>query len=300
MVDRARIVMQDRFLPVMRAQQAVTKSFGITIPESHNAYLTETTFSGKVGRHLFEIDEEYTKPIISLIAGSKALTADTVGLWLAARHAVERNAYIATINPAMPDGGSGMTDAEAQQVLADAAAGPDAARLDQIGDLIDKLRERSLKLREDAGLITHQEAQLWRTQYQFYVPLKGFSETDHSEAVLDLTGTGRRYNVRGGETKRALGRRSEAFNPLQSAITQAQEVAIRAEKRAPFSPASSLSFERENSALTVGVGRSKCRKASGPTISETRISRSTGCRPGAPLGASKNSGRIPMTTDLPA
>lgn len=230
-VDKARIRLQDRFLPVLRAQEAVMRATGAPLPADHNAYLTETTFSGKVGRHLFEIDEDFTKPIIAKIAATKGgLTADSVGEWLTARHAAERNAQIAKINPQMPDGGSGMMTADAQAILAAAASGPHAQTLQEIGNLIDALRERTLKLREDAGLITHQEANLWRNQYAHYVPLKGFAETDHSEAVLDVTGIGRRFNVRGGETRRALGRSSEAFNPLQAAITQAQEVAIRAEK----------------------------------------------------------------------
>ena len=230
-VDRARIYIQDRFLPVLRAQEAVEALHGQPLGPSHNAYLTETTFSGKVGRHLFEIDHEYTKPIIDIIARTRGgLTAESVGTWLYARHAIERNAHIASINPAMPDGGSGMTNADAQMIMAQAAAGPHAAALHEIGVLIDALRERTITLRENAGLITHAEANLWRNQYRHYVPLKGFAETDHSEAMLDVTGTGRRFNTRGEETKRALGRRSEAFNPLQAAITQAQEVSVRAEK----------------------------------------------------------------------
>ena len=230
-IDRARVYIQDRFLPVLRAQEAIERATGRRLPPEQRAYTAETTFSGKVGRHLFEVDEDFVKPIIRLIAASKGrLTAEAVGEWLYARHAIERNAKIASINPAMPDGGSGMTNAEAKQILADAAASPDAARLVEIGSLIDKLRERTLSLREDAGLITHDEASDWRKMYRHYVPLKGFAETDHAEAVLDITGIGKRFNVRGGESRRALGRKSEAFNPLQAAFTQAQEVAIRAEK----------------------------------------------------------------------
>lgn len=230
-VDRARIYIQDRFLPVLRAQQAVSALAGQPLTASHNAYIAETQFSGKVGRHLFEIDHEYTKPIIDIIAATNGgLTAESVGEWLYARHAIERNAHIASINPAMPDGGSGMTTADAGAILAQAAAGPHAAALGRIGALLDRLRERTLKLREDAGLISPTEANIWRSQYKHYVPLKGFAETDHSEAMLDVTGVGRRFNTRGEESKRALGRRSEAFNPLVAAITQAQEVAVRAEK----------------------------------------------------------------------
>lgn len=249
-IDRVRIKIQDRFLPVLRAQQAIERATGSSLTDDQNAYLKETTFSGKVGRHLFEIDEDYTKPIIDLIAETKGdLTADDVGAWLYARHAVERNQRIASINPAMPDGGSGMMTADAQGLLAAAAAGPHAARLDKIGALIDGLRERTLKLREDRGLITHAEAHLWRTQYKHYVPLKGFADTDLSEAVLDLSGVGRRFNTRGPETKRALGRNSQAFNPLQAAITQAQEVSIRAEKNAVGQAAYELAKDFPSPAL---------------------------------------------------
>lgn len=229
--DRARIYIQDRFLPVLRAQQAVERAAGAPLPQSHDAYTAETTFSGKVGRHLFEIDEEYTKPIIDLIAETKGgLDADDVGTFLYARHAKERNAQIASINMNMPDGGSGMSDAEADVIMSDFQAGPHWDRLQKIADKIDQLRDRTLNLRLNAGLISKQEYDLWKNQYQFYVPLKGFAETDHSEAMLDVTGVGRRFNTRGAETKRALGRESEAFNPLQAALTQAQETAIRAEK----------------------------------------------------------------------
>lgn len=230
-LDRARVKFQDRFLPVLRAQQAIEAANGQALPQDQNAYITETTFSGKAGRHLFEIDEDYTKPIIDQIAASNGrMDAESVGNWLYARHAVERNAQIAKINASMPDGGSGMTNADAGRILADVAASPDAARYAEIGKLIDGLRERTLKLREDAGLISNKDAASWRAQYKAYVPLKGFADTDHSEATLDLSGVGKRFNVKGPETRRALGRESEAFNPLQAAISQAKETAVRAEK----------------------------------------------------------------------
>ena len=153
--DRARMIIQDRMLPIRRAQEAIVARRGKPLPSGMDVYGVETTFSGKVGRHLFEIDEGFTKPIIDLIAKSKGLTADSVGQWLYARHAIERNARIASINPRMPDGGSGMMDADAQQILAQAVASPHAAALNQIGALVDQLREQTLKMREDAGLITH-------------------------------------------------------------------------------------------------------------------------------------------------
>ena len=126
---------------------------------------------------------------------------------------------------------SGLND-QFEAILAAAAASPDAATLDKIGTLVDQLRERSLILRQNKGLITATEANRWRTQYKHYVPLKGWADTDLSDSMLDVSGVGRRFNTRGQESRMALGRSSEAFNPLQAIITQAQEVAIRAEKNA--------------------------------------------------------------------
>lgn len=230
-VDRARVQVQDRFLPVLRAQEAIERATGRAVPEQMNAYLAEETFSGKVGRHLFEIDEEFTKPIIDLISETNGeMTVDTVGKWLTARHAKERNHYIASINDKMPDGGSGMTNAEAESVLRDVASGKYAESYQKIGKMLDDLRDRTMDLRVDAGLMTKRDAMLLRSQYKHYVPLKGFEKADNYEAYLNLHGVNARYTVKGQETQRALGRSSEAFNPLQAAITQAQEVAVRAEK----------------------------------------------------------------------
>lgn len=251
-VDTARIFLQDRFLPVLRAQEAVIRETGRAIPEDQNAYRAEETFSGKVGRHLFEIDEDYTKPIIDLMvgeSGQERLDDGYVGKWLYARHAVERNERIAAINPNKPDGGSGMMTDEARQILAEARSGPNFERLKEIGKLIDNLRERTLALRVDAGLMTEDEAQVWRDQYKAYVPLKGFADTENSDAMLDIGGVGRRFNVRGAESRMALGRGSEAFSPLQAAITQAQEVAIRAEKNRVGNALYNLAKENEAPAL---------------------------------------------------
>ena len=170
-IDGARIKFQDRFLPVLRAQEAIERSTGEQLPEEVNAYLAEETFSGKVGRHLFEIDEDFTKPIVDIIAQSKGeLTVDDIGDYLTARHAKERNAYIASINDEMPDGGSGMTNAQADKILKDAESGAHADDMKQIAKLVDNLRERTIDLRVDAGLMSKQDAAVWRNQYKAYVP----------------------------------------------------------------------------------------------------------------------------------
>lgn len=228
--DSMRTSIQDRMLPILRAQQVVERELGRNLPESHQAYLAEEMYSGRAGAKLDKIDREFTSKIIGIMGNTKGMTVETVGQYLYARHAAERNARIAKINEDFPDGGSGMSNDEAKAILDGIASTPQAAAYEEIGDLIDTLREQSIDLRLEAGLMTEEEANAWRAAYQHYVPLKGWAETEGAEADLDVTGAGRGYNVRGPESMRALGRGSEAFNPLVAAITQAQEVVIRAEK----------------------------------------------------------------------
>lgn len=228
--DRARVRVQDRFLPVLRAQQAIERATGQKLGDEYDAYRVEETFSGKAGQHLDRIDQDFTRNIIDLIAEQKDLTGEMVGDWLTARHAKERNKRISEINKKLPDGGSGMTNAEADKIIAEMKASPHQAALDKIGDLIGEMRNRTLDLRVEAGLMTKEDADALRAMYKHYVPLKGFAETDNAEAALDVSGIGSKYTVKGKETKRALGRTSRSFNPLIASIVQAQEVAIRAEK----------------------------------------------------------------------
>ena len=229
-LDSFRSKFQDRFLPMRRAQEAVEKALGHPLDEDLDAYGAEELFSGRAGFKLDRIDNEFTAPIIKIIGNTPGMTPETVGRYLYARHAAERNARIAEINEDLPDGGSGMADDEAAAILAEIEASDAASGYKEIGKLIDRLREWSINERIEHGLMTEFEARAWAGAYQHYVPLKGWAETDGTDAELDISGIGRGYNVRGDETRRALGRQSEAFNPLVAAITQAQEVAVRSEK----------------------------------------------------------------------
>lgn len=228
LVDRVRVEFQDKFLPVLRAQQAIERATGKPLAAAADAYQAETTYSGRVGRRLFEIDNRFTKPILAQIAGSKGLTRAMVDEFLLARHAEERNRHIASINPAMPDGGSGMSTADARAKLAAYRAGPHAAALGEVARLIDQMRREGMRLRVQAGLMTAAEANQWRMKYRFYVPLQGWEETDYAGSGTGSVGMG----VTGAESKRAMGRGAGNISqsPLAVALVQAQELAIRAEK----------------------------------------------------------------------
>ncbi len=239
-----RRTVQDRMLILRRMREVTEKDTGKKISKENDPYFAEERYSGRVGDRLEDIDANYTQPIIDLIAkapktikvtdqkGEVREGAEATSLWLMARHAKERNAHIASINDRMPDGGSGLTNAEADAILKSAAAYQPT--LDQIGDLTDKLGQQMITIREDAGLLSAKDALIWRRMYKHYVPLQKFAEDDMFDGVVNDRGTamGRKFNVRGKEQQAAMGRSTEAFDPLATLLTQAMEVAVRAEKNA--------------------------------------------------------------------
>lgn len=241
-IDKMRVKLQDRMLPLLRAEQAVERLTGTKVDKKNSPYYAEERYTTRVGYRLDQIEERFTRPIVALISsapspiritdasGNERKGYEAVSLWLMARHAKERNAHIASINPKMPDGGSGLTNAEADAILAQ--AGANASHLNKIGNMTDALGQEMIDVREAAGLLSAKDAMIWRRMYKHYMPLRNFAETDMYDDIVNEGGTnmGRKYNARGAESKQALGRNSEAFDPLATILTQAQEVAIRAEK----------------------------------------------------------------------
>jgi len=228
--DLALTRIQSTMLPFRRAQEIIEREMGAPIPEDLNAVVAAKLYPGRTGYKLESISDNFITPIIDIIGRTKGMTSETVGDYLYARHAAERNKHIAKINPDMPEDGSWMSDASATAILDGINASPAASSYEEIGALIDRLREQTIQERVDMGLMTETEAEVLRNSYEYYVPLKGWDETDNADATLDVSGIGRGYNVRGNETRRAFGRTTKAFNPLIAAFTQAQEVVVRGEK----------------------------------------------------------------------
>ncbi|EFD9545231.1 hypothetical protein CLD55_004490, partial [Escherichia coli] len=95
--------MQDKFQVLKAVQENIRKTGG-KIDDSNNAYMAEELFHGKAENDLNVMKERYVQPLVKLLADYKIAQAD-LDEYLYARHAPERNAHIAKINPKMPDGG---------------------------------------------------------------------------------------------------------------------------------------------------------------------------------------------------
>lgn len=188
---KAQRVVQDKFNR-FRVIQDWLKTQGVQLSEAGDVYRAEERFHARVANQIEDFREATLKPLVAKSQKAGFKMAD-IAQFLHAQHAEERNIAIAKINPKFPDGGSGMTTAEARTILA--AASPE---LKQIAAEWRQLADDSLELKLQAGLITQEQADAFRAKYAYYVPLRGGPEEQL------MVGTGKGLKVRHKE-QRALG-----------------------------------------------------------------------------------------------
>ncbi|ENC0558028.1 hypothetical protein ABK595_002132 [Escherichia coli] len=216
--------MQDKFQMLKAVQENIRKTGG-KIDDSNNAYMAEELFHGKAENDLNVMKERYVQPLAKLLADYKIAQAD-LDEYLYARHAPERNAHIAKINPKMPDGGSGMTNAEAAEIMQRVRNSGKQAQYDRLAGIIDDMLARRREIIREAGLEESGVVDAWQKAYRYYVPLKG----QDVDGVVSLPRTGKGFTIGGRESKQAMGRASRAQSPSTQAIQDLSESLIRNRK----------------------------------------------------------------------
>lgn len=214
--------MQDKF-QVLKAVQDKIRESGGKLDDSNNAYLAEELFHGKAENDLNAMKERYVKPLAKLLADYD-IPQSALDEYLYARHAPERNLHIAKINPKMPDGGSGMTNAEAAGIMDRVRRSGKQAQYDRLAGIVDDMLARRRELIKTAGLEKDATVDAWQDTYKHYVPLKG----QDADGVLPRTGKG--YVIGGRESKSAMGRKSKAQSPSTQAVQDLTESLIRSRK----------------------------------------------------------------------
>jgi hypothetical protein len=199
------------------------KNTGTEIADRFNTYLQEELYHGRVAKRTQDFIESELEPLLKKLSDSGIPMADFEHyLW--ARHAEERNAQIAKVNPDMPDGGSGLTNAEAKAYL----SGIDdnaKANLEKIADMVDAINKRSRQLLVEYGIEDMDTAMKMESAYQHYVPLmrdemeKGFGG-----------GTGQGFSIKGNSTKRAMGSNKAVVDILANIAQQREKFIVRGEK----------------------------------------------------------------------
>jgi hypothetical protein len=119
---------------------------------------------------------------------------------------------------------SGMTNAQADDILSRAAASGKQKHYDEISAASRDLQSRKLKLAVQYGLLSEEASRDWQSKYgPDYIPLKT-TKNDPSETTFG----GSSFSIKGRESERAKGRTSLADDLLGFAIVDYGAVASRA------------------------------------------------------------------------
>jgi hypothetical protein len=227
--DYIRRRLQDKMHPLRQTQAEVAKKRGVeALPDELDALQAEESFYGKAEEHLRKLKDNLVRPLTEEMTKRNVSQAE-LDLYLYAKHAEERNEAIAEINPDMPDGGSGMTTAQADAILDRIEIDNRTADFEATSKYIYDILQAQRDTLKAGGLTVSDEVDVWEANYENYVPLKG-----HAQGEPDAKGStrraGRGFDIRGKETLRALGRRSLSESPMINAIIDSTAAITRAEK----------------------------------------------------------------------
>lgn len=188
---------------------------GIDLSSEADVWGYEARMHGTVATRVEDFREGTVKPVIDRIQKA-GFTTEQVAEYLHAAHAQERNAQIASIDPKTLDG-SGMTDAEAQAILAKAPQG-----LAELAREVQSITDSTRQILLDAGIISQEMADAWSEAYKNYVPLKGGDETKQG-------GVGKGLSV-DGRQKRALGHGARDEKIIENILRDHERAIMLAEK----------------------------------------------------------------------
>lgn len=213
----------DKFNRTLQAEEAVNKVGSVADAESIR--LAEKLFHGRAQHEGEELERQFVEPLAKeLKAGKKlGLTVRDNDDYLMALHAPERNATMKARDPQGRDGLSGITDAQAQQIIASFTPAQ-IAQLNKVRAIVRAMTRANLDRLVNAGLITAATRAQLNAQWQNYVPLKTLEAEDKA------LGTGRGFEMWGNDIKTALGRLSKAGSPIAATIMDSTRTIIRAEK----------------------------------------------------------------------
>lgn len=215
-----------------KRQMAAIKARGGVVNEQNNVY---QAMERMIARAMNRTEDFYAKTVTPILKEMKdaSITIDDLGQYLYARHAKERNAYIAEINPAFANtaydevGGSGMSDQEADEIIARVQADPQAADYDRFAEAFRGWAEANLDGLVQGGLLSQEQADSMRERFPNYVPLRGFEAEDDEAGIF---GQGAGFSTGKRLFQRTLGRRTKADNPASYIIHQVAEGMLAREK----------------------------------------------------------------------
>ena len=232
--------LQDPLIDVKRMVQAINNQVG-EIDTKWDPYKREILYHGRASDAIKKFLRYDVKALIEKVS-SMGLTMPEVKEYLHNRHAPERNAYIAKINPSMPDGGSGIDTDVAEQYLKDLPADK-RKNFEEIAKKVDEIIKKIQQVLIDTGQEPKELIDSWNKAFKYYVPLFR-DELDYVDT--GAKGTGQGFSVRGGFSKRAMGSDKPVEDILTNIIAAYERAVGRGEKNLVLQSLYGLAIQNPN------------------------------------------------------
>lgn len=225
---------QDKFNRLNLIQKKITDAKGLPISDDLNAYLQQEMFHGRAAERLDKFEAAIVstkgqkgKALLEKMADD-GISIDEMGEFLHAKHAPARNRRVAKINPDIPDGGSGLTFKQADEIIEKYRGSGKLEKMEEYAkEVYEKITKARLKILEEEHLMKPESVDNIARAFDddTYVPLKLPVEPE-----FRLRG-GAGFDVRGKDVKRLKGS-TQAIrnNPLIQAIVDYEDAVIKAEK----------------------------------------------------------------------
>lgn len=212
--------MQDKHVDTKRVIEAI-RDTGKAISDDLDVYLQETLFHGRAAKRTQDFLNKEVTPLIEYMQSAKVEMSD-LEEFLHARHAQEANALIAKRDPNMPDGGSGMTNAEAAKYLK-SLNGVRRKQLENAAKFVDKIIGGTRETIVSYGLESQETVDGWTAGFKHYIPLQ-------REDKDGQMGIGQGFSVKGKETKGRTGSTRKVVDILANVMMQRERAIVRGEK----------------------------------------------------------------------
>ena len=202
----------------------IQKVRGELVKEQVDPYLKNESFiSRKAAREENFVDNSIM-PIVQEMYKNKVSILE-VEEYMHNRHAEERNIQVAKINPSLPDGGSGITTANALKYLTEIPENK-LKIYNKIAKMFDGVVDDTQKILVDSGAETQKTINDWNNTYEYYAPL----QREDLDFINHGVGNGGGLGSRGSFSKRAFGSTKNVANILQNIVLQHKRAIDRAER----------------------------------------------------------------------
>lgn len=221
-IDNFLRTISDRFIDLRKVVSAIDSLHG-QLTDMSDPSLQQTLYSAKVKNGIDRFLQDELRPMLKELA-LKGGTLDGFHEYILNRHAPEANAYIASINPELQDGGSGVLTADADAYMTN--LDPKTKLLyDKLSEQYDNIAKKNLQILVDGELESQKTIDIWTGKYQYYAPLyRTDMEKDGG------FGTGKGFSVVGPSSKARHGSTRDVTNVIASLSEQRERYLTRVYK----------------------------------------------------------------------